>query len=98
MDPTNVRFRQLLASSLNSGDDASRREAIDIFERLAEEHPQVPEFRRRVASAYLNLASVMDGPYADRIPVNLKAVQILRTLVDEHPKILAYVEHLAPMH
>jgi tetratricopeptide (TPR) repeat protein len=71
-------------------------EAVDTFERLAADHPDVPAHRLDLAGACSNLALILHvaGKLTEEEELLRKAVRLGEALVREHPYAIDYVAEL----
>jgi serine/threonine protein kinase len=76
--------------------EAAFNKGISILERLAEERPDVPEYRRTLVNCYHWLGHVykVTGRRKEAEAVLRKNLDLTEHLVAEHPTVRDYAEHL----
>jgi tetratricopeptide (TPR) repeat protein len=80
--------------------EASYRAAIKAMQRLAEEHPQVPEYRRDLARSYHNMGNMLTGQekWQAGEAAFRAAIKELKRLVEEDSRVPPYRQELAYAH
>jgi Flp pilus assembly protein TadD len=76
------------------------RQALQLYERLVAEHPQVPQYRQELATTHNNLGVLLQatGRVADAEKAYRQALQLRERLVAEHPQVPEYRQELATTH
>jgi tetratricopeptide (TPR) repeat protein len=92
------RILQTLAREAEA--EAAYRQAQALFERLATEHPGVPEYRRELARSCTNLGNLLQdlGRRPEAEAEYRRALAVQETLAAEHPGVPEYRQELARSH
>jgi serine/threonine protein kinase/Flp pilus assembly protein TadD len=73
------------------------KKALEDYQRLVEEHPNVPRYRDRLAKCHHTLGCVLshEGKHAEAEAEIRLALKDYQRLVDEHPNVYLYRDSLA---
>jgi serine/threonine protein kinase len=76
------------------------RQALQLYEQLMAEHPQVPQYRHQLAIAHNNIGVLLEatGRANEAEKAIRKALEIQERLVADRPELPQYSEELARMH
>ncbi|MGH8474778.1 MAG: hypothetical protein ACRER2_03255 [Methylococcales bacterium] len=91
-------IKQLLGDHAGSAEAYGR--AIELFEALVREHPEVLQYGVELARSHNNLGVLQSagGDAAGARESNQKAIEIQEILAREHPEVLHYRSELAGSH
>jgi tetratricopeptide (TPR) repeat protein len=72
--------------------EKAHRQALQLYERLVAEHPQVPQYRQELAGTHNNLDVLLQitGRVAEAEKAFRQALQLREQLVAEHPQVPEY--------
>jgi tetratricopeptide (TPR) repeat protein len=99
---THRRLSLLLSEKLQQKKEAEAeaRTALTLWQELADDKPDVPEYRYRLGGAHGNLALLLSysGRQADVEAEYRKVEEIFRKLVTEYPAVIDFRAGLATLH